>query len=313
VAHVLHRVLVDFNPATGVGERARTDVVGRALRRRDMQHVVRHADSLTLVVAADSLENRSLGLGVNGDEVVLVVHLDAVALGNLGALSGEKRNAENHWCVDEILEIDVGSNARAPQMVGSEINDLLRRARTLEGKWRLSEYRLASGLECLDALPGVHDMIWRIVAAHALATECLGEAIDLGPIELHPGADHQIVICDPLAGGEFDPVVRGIETACCSLDAFDARWHQAVGRPVSASEIVDPGPNQRECRLVVMRVTRLDDCDVDPARSVALQACRHGNAGGAAADDQDFMVRRSGHDGPPVELIRPLWPWAFAR
>ena len=34
---------------------------------------------------------------------------------------------------------------------------------------------------------------------------------------------------------------------------------------------------------------------------------------GAAADDQDFMVRRPGHHGSPVELARPLWPRAFAR
>ena len=39
-----------------------------------------------------------------------------------------------------------------------------------------------------------------------------------------------------------------------------------------------------------------------------LQTCRHGNSGGAAADDQDFMVRRPGHHGSPVELARRLWP-----
>jgi hypothetical protein len=77
-----------------------------------MQHVVGHADALTLVVAADGLENHSLGLGVNGDEVVLVVHLDAIAIGNLGTLAGEKRHAENHRRVDEILEIDVGADGR---------------------------------------------------------------------------------------------------------------------------------------------------------------------------------------------------------
>jgi hypothetical protein len=38
---------------------------------------------------------------------------------------------------------------------------------------------------------------------------------------------------------------------------------------------------------------------------VALKACRHGNSGGAAADDQDFMVRSPGHDGSPVELGDP--------
>src|SRR6202035_1249890 len=196
----------------------------------------------------------------------------------------------------------------ALQIVGSEINDLLRRARTLERQRRLSEYRLASGLECLDPLPSIPDMIWRIVAAHALTAKRLGEAIDLGPIELHPGADHQIVIGDRVAGGQFDLVVRGIELVRGGLDALDARRHQALGRPARAREIIDPGPDERECRLVVVRVTRLDDCDVDPARPVALQTCRHGNSGGAAANDQDFMVRRPGHHGSPVELARPLWP-----
>jgi hypothetical protein len=57
-----------------------------------------------------------------------------------------------------------------------------------------------------------------------------------------------------------------------------------------------------------VRITRLDDRDVDPARPVMLQACRHGNSGGADDDDQDFVVRRPGHHGSPVELARPLWP-----
>src|SRR6202007_2365561 len=146
----------------------------------------------------------------------------------------------------QILEIDIGSDAPALQMVGSEINDLLRRARTLEGQRGLSKYRLASGLESRDALPGVADMMRRIIAAHAITAKRLGEAIDLGPIELHAGADHQIVIGDPLAGGQFDLVGRGIEVARGGLDAFDARWHQAVGRPMRAPEIVEPGPDERE-------------------------------------------------------------------
>src|SRR4051794_38846039 len=107
-----------------------------------------------------------------------------------------------------------------------------------------SEYRLASGLECLDALPSVPDMIRRIVAAHALTAKRLGEAIDLGPIKLHPGADHQIVITDRVAGGQFDLVVRGIEFVRGGLDALDARRHQAIGRPARAREIVEPGPDE---------------------------------------------------------------------
>ena len=58
----------------------------------------------------------------------------------------------------------------------------------------LSEYRLASGLECLDALPSMPDMIWRIVAAHALTAKRLGEAIDLG-LELAVRASH-VVLCE---------------------------------------------------------------------------------------------------------------------
>jgi hypothetical protein len=62
-----------------------------------------------------------------------------------------------------------------------------------------------------------------------------------------------------------------VELVCGGLDALDARRHQALGRPARAREIIDPGPDERECRLVVVRVTRLDDCDVDPARPVALK------------------------------------------
>ena len=90
-----------------------TDTFGRDERRRDVQHVVGHADPLTLVVATDGLEDRGLGLSINGDQVVLVLHIDAVALGNLGTLASEKRHPEDHWSMDKIREIDVGSDARA--------------------------------------------------------------------------------------------------------------------------------------------------------------------------------------------------------
>ena len=42
--------------------------------------------------------------------------------------------------------------------------------------------------------------------------------------------------------------------------------YQAVIRPARTREIVDPGPDQRECRLVVVRLTWLDDRDVDRPR-----------------------------------------------
>jgi hypothetical protein len=48
-----------------------------------MEHVEGSADALALLVAADNLEDRSLGLSVNGDEVMLIVNLDTIALSNL--------------------------------------------------------------------------------------------------------------------------------------------------------------------------------------------------------------------------------------
>ena len=52
-----------------------------------------------------------------------------------------------------------------------------------------------------------------------------------------------------------------------------------------------------------MRVTRLDDCDVDPARPVALQTCRHGNSGGVAADDKTLWCVV-----PAIMALPSNWP-----
>ena len=79
----------------------RYGVVGRTLRRRYVQHVIGYLDALALFVAAGDLEDCRLGLGIDGNEIVLVVHF-------------------------------VGEDASALQMVGGQVDDLLRRTGALE-------------------------------------------------------------------------------------------------------------------------------------------------------------------------------------
>ena len=147
-------------------------------------------------------------------------------------------------------------------MIGGEIDDFLRRARAFERQRRLGEHCAAAGLEFLQALPSVGDMGGRIVAAYAVLAQRLGEPGDLAPVELHAGADHEIVVGHGIAVVEIDRVLVRLEGLRGVANPADADGNQAsFGRRVRARSI-GPGADQRKGRLIVVVGRRFDDGDV---------------------------------------------------
>jgi hypothetical protein len=63
--------------------------------RRNVQHVERNSDALALVLLADLLERCRLQRAVNRDQIMLVVHFDAVSCRDLDQLACKEGHAEN--------------------------------------------------------------------------------------------------------------------------------------------------------------------------------------------------------------------------
>ena len=124
-----------------------------------------------LRVSPTIFEGRSLRLPVNRNQVLLVMHADAIAGGDLDQRAGEIGHAEDGRRVGEEIKLAVVQDAAAAQPVGDQIDDLLRRAGAFERHRRLRAHDLVAGLEFLHAFPGVARRGGRIIAAHAVAAE----------------------------------------------------------------------------------------------------------------------------------------------
>ena len=107
-------------------------------------------------------------------------------------------------------------------MVGSQIGDLLRRARTLEWQRRLREHRPVAGLQLLQTIPGVGDVRGGVIAAHAVFAEGLRQSRYLAPVELHAGADHKIIIGQSIAILETNRVLFRLEGLSGIVNPTDA-------------------------------------------------------------------------------------------
>src|SRR5580693_4898873 len=114
------------------------------------------------------------------------MHVDAVSCRDLDQFASKKRNAEDHRRVHVVVQLAILQDAMTLQMVGGEIDDLLRRAGAFERQRRLGEYRAAASLELLQAVPGVGDVQRGIVAADAILAERLRQARDLAQSSFTP-------------------------------------------------------------------------------------------------------------------------------
>ena len=206
-----------------------------------MQQVERHNLALALARVADEFEGCGLCIAVHRHQVLLIVHTDAVAGRDLDQRAREIGHAEDRRRVGEEIELAVLQNAAAAQAVGDQIDDLLRRTRTFERHRRLRAHHLVAGLELLHAVPSVARRLGRIVAAHPVASQRLAQARDLVPVELHAGADHQVIVSQRVAVPQVHRIAFRLEGLRRVADPCDARRHHARFRTMGFRQRINAG------------------------------------------------------------------------
>jgi len=191
--------------------------------------------------------------------------------------------------VGEEIEFAVLQDATATQAIGDEINDLLRSAWTFERHWRLRAHHLVAGFERLHAVPGVARRFGGIVAAHPVAPERVAQARDLVPVELHAGADRQVIVSERVAVEQAHRVLFRLECLNGAADPGDAGRHHARFRTMSFCQRIDTRTDQSERRLVIVFLLRLDNRDIQAA-ATSPQDRSHRDTGGAAANNKNLMM-----------------------
>ena len=264
-----------------------------------MQEIERHTLLLALAIVTDEFEGCGLGVAVHGHELLLIIDIDAVACRDLDQRAGKIRHAENGGRVREEGDRTLFEDAAPAQAVGNQVGDLLRSAGAFERQGRLRANDLVSGLELLHAFPGVVHACRRIIAAHAVGAERLGEADDLVPIEVHAGADHQIFVGERVAIVQADRILLRLETLGRAADPDNAGRYETRFRAMGFRQRIDTCSDQGKRRLVIMLLLGLNDRDIQVA-GMASQNRRHRNAGGAPADDEDPMMLSVRHWSFPL-------------
>ena len=128
-----------------------------------------------------------------------------------------------------------------------------------------------------------------VIAAHAILAESLRQARDLAPVELHAGADHEIIIGQSIATLETNRVLLRLESLGGVANPTNADGDQTFFRTSRARQRIDAGADQRKRWLIVMVLRRLDDGNIGTERA-ALQDCRNGDASSAPTDNENLMV-----------------------
>jgi len=84
-----------------------------------VQHVERNSDALAFVLLADLLERCRLQRAVNRDQIMLVMHFDAVSCCDLDQLACKEGHAENDRRMDIVIQAAVFEDAPVLKMIGS--------------------------------------------------------------------------------------------------------------------------------------------------------------------------------------------------
>ncbi len=279
-------VLVDVDPAFGVGERALADEVGRTLWRHDVQQVV--GDLLAhLLAVLRAFEDGDFFVAAHLDQCILEARPGTVGLHDAAQCPGIEGNAEQHCAA--IAELDaLGLHAVVAPVVGRQVHGLLRCARALDGTGGLGEHGVAA-LEVLHQLPGVGRQIETVVAGHPVLAERLGQPLDGTPVELDARSDHQEVITDALTIGQFDLVILGIEALDRLGDMRRAAGQHAAQRTFRVRDVVRTAARQGPRGLVKMALGGIDDGNVE-VRLLTTQPRGHADAGGTASDDHNCVL-----------------------
>ena len=158
--------------------------------------------------------------------------------------------------------------------------------------------------EVADEVPGARREVEAVVRRHAISAERVLESLGPIPVELDAGADNKHVVLVGRPVGAGDRVAVGVECAGGVLDPRRAlRHHRRLGT-LGRRRLRLPAADQGPQRLVVVLVRRLDDRDVGVA--LAQHAGRDRDSGGSAADDQDLVLGRDGHEFVLLDSVRRL-------
>ena len=252
-----------------------------------MQHVELARHQGLAAVGLRLAEHRLARRAVHRHQRLAEVQVDAVGLHIRHQRGHVVGHAEEHRAGAAELDVDGAQHALAAPVVGRQVHRLLWRAGALDGHRWLAEDG-AAAVQLLHQVPGVGRQVVAVVAGDAVAAQRVGQALDAMPVELEPGAHHQLLVLDHPAAVQDDGVALGLEGGHGRLDPVHAlRQHAGHGAGGGAG-LEHATAHQRPAGLVVVDVGGVDDGDVQPGLA-RQQAAGHRDAGGSAADDHDVV------------------------
>lgn len=280
------RVLVDFQPTVGVGQRTVADEVGCALRRHHVQQF--EGDFFAHALAVHRrFEHRDVVLAAHFHQGLAELRLRAIRHHHFVQCLGVKRNAEHRGRGGAKLQAR-RLHAAATERVGRKVQRFLRRARAFHCARGLGEDGIAA-LEFFDQLPRIRCKVVAVIAGDAMLAQGAFKSRNRVPVDLDAGRDHQVLVGDAAAVGEFDLVfVRQQPGYAFGYVAHATRQHFADAA-AGGFRTVGAAADQRPCGLVIVMRRRFDHCDVE-FRLVAAQSCRDRDAAGAGADDDHRVL-----------------------
>jgi hypothetical protein len=143
--------------------------------------------------------------------------------------------------------------------------------------------------EFLHELPGIWRQVVAIVGRDAVAAERLRQAFDAIPVQLQAGANHQMLVLDHAVAFQHHRVGFRFESRDSGLDPRHAARQDRSHRARGMRGFEHAAAHQCPARLVIVDVGRVDDGDVEAGLACQQAGC-HGNARGAAADDDDGVA-----------------------
>ena len=148
-----------------------------------MQKVVRKSEGRALGVTSEDAEDGLLRVGADLGEVGEIVDVQVAGLADLEQLVGVLVDCKDLAESCEVVDLCLIANAGLAPLLLSEVHDLLRGSCALDGGRGHGEESVAA-LEGLDKLVRLLDRLCRVVGRDAVLSQCLGQVLDLAPVDL---------------------------------------------------------------------------------------------------------------------------------
>lgn len=180
---VAKSLLVNIDPSISVREGRGLDEIGGTHGRCDMQKVVRESEGRALGVTSEDVEDGLLRVGTDLGEVGEIVDVQVAGLADLEQLVGVLVDCKDLAESCEVVDLCLVANTGLAPLLLSEVHDLLRGSCALDGGRGHGEESVAA-LEGLDKLVCHLDRLCRVVGRNAVLSQCLGQVLDLAPVDL---------------------------------------------------------------------------------------------------------------------------------